>query len=129
MVCREDTYLLFRLGLAGPACAVAGVGALVKADADQGSRLTVTHGPGSRSYCEHTIWLYKDLLERNPRLDDRHREVLRRRLADAYWLRARLELRERRMGAFVAALSRGYALAPRLGLEKTRQWIGRHARA
>src|SRR5690606_28833767 len=44
---RHDTHLWFLLGIAGPACAVAGGGARMTAD-DGGHRLTEAHGPATR---------------------------------------------------------------------------------
>jgi glycosyltransferase involved in cell wall biosynthesis len=126
---REDTHLFFRIGLAGPACAVAGVAAEMTDDAAPVSRLTAIHRPTTRTYCEQTIWLYKDVLDGHPSLTRRHRRVLRRRLAAGYWDRARLELHDMRFAGCVVAATRSCALAPTVAVGRTKRWIVRHRTA
>ncbi len=116
---RQDTHLFFMLGFSGPACAVAGVGGLLLPDADEGSRLTQIHQPASRSYCEETIWLYRDLLGRYPDLSQQHRAGLRRRLAAAHWQRARLDLADRRLRRCVIAAATSGLMAPSVPASRT----------
>ena len=92
--CREDTYLFFLMGLNRPACAVAGIGAIVTAD-DEESRQTSIYHHDSRPYCDHTILLYKNVLRRCAPLPSRHRRALRRDLATMIFRRARLDLLDR----------------------------------
>lgn len=109
---REDTHQFFLLGLAGPACAVAGIGALLSDDATTGSRLTAINNAKTRLYCNDTIWLYTDVLHRHRTLPPHQRRILRRRVAAAYWQRAKLDLNERRFGASLRAMTRSALLAP-----------------
>ena len=81
-VCRGDTHLFFKIGMAGPVCAVAGFAGEVTHD-DRAS-ITATFDPGLDSYLQCTLWLYNDLLQ-DPRLTRAQRAVVRRRIAAAYW--------------------------------------------
>jgi glycosyltransferase involved in cell wall biosynthesis len=110
---REDTHYFFLLGLAGPACAVAGIGALLSDDATTASRLTEVDHAKSRRYCDNTIWLYTDVLHRHPGLPRHQRHILRQRLATAYWHRARLDLANRRLPSSLHSAARSIALSPR----------------
>jgi hypothetical protein len=86
LVRRGDTHLFFKLGLAGPVCAVAGSAGDHTRD-DAGS-IVMQYPPDHETYIDCTIWLYRDLL-RTQRLTRTQRRVLGRRLADAYWQTAK----------------------------------------
>ena len=82
-VCRGDTHLFFKLGLAGPICAVAGVGG--EATSDDRSSLTKAFAGSDRIYLDCTVWLYADVLESMGRRRPEQRRIVMRRLASAYW--------------------------------------------
>jgi glycosyltransferase involved in cell wall biosynthesis len=86
LVRRGDTHLLFKLGLAGPVCAVAGSAGDVTRDAE--TSIITTFPPEHRTYIDCTIWLYRDLLG-TPSLTRSQRRVLVHRLADGYWALAK----------------------------------------
>jgi glycosyltransferase involved in cell wall biosynthesis len=79
---RGDTHLFFKIGMAGPVCAVAGAAATVTQD--DPSSITRTFPPGDITYLDCTVWLYDDLLRRHE-FRPAQRRVLKRRLADGYW--------------------------------------------
>jgi hypothetical protein len=76
---REDTHLFFKLGLGGPACAVAGIGAHMMADG--GNRLTLALSP--REGHLYRVLMIDDLLGRNVALAPRMQ--LKRRLAESHY--------------------------------------------
>lgn len=117
ILCRQDTHLFFMLGFAGPACAVAGVGAVLGAGASE-ARLTSIHDPASLSYCRDTIALYGDVIEHHRPPKRAHRIELRRRLADSYWRLARLSVADREIGRCVWALTRSFVTWPGTVLSK-----------
>lgn len=121
MRCCEDLYLLFLIGMAQPACAVAGVGAVVTAAAED-SRLTTIHHPETRSNCEHTIDLYRQVLSRCAPLPRRHRRVLRQRLAGGYFRRARLDWADRDVPSCVVSIVRSGVVSPRVPLSRISRW-------
>jgi glycosyltransferase involved in cell wall biosynthesis len=126
---REDTHQFFLLGLAGPACAVAGVGAVLSADAPKGSRITEHTHSKTRRYCDDTIWLYADVLRRHPALPRYQRRILGQRLADAYLLRARLDFDDRQLPGSLRAFGRSLALSPRgIGVRISKGMIRRWGR-
>ncbi len=59
-----------------------------------------------------TILLYSDLLRRHPRPARHHRRELRRRLASAHWLRAKVKREERGPGASIAPAVRSLITSP-----------------
>ena len=77
---RHDTLLFLQLGLGGPACAVAGAGAVMTDDDAPGARLSATHSDQTPRYWEETVALYGRVLRDAP-LRHAHRRELRRRLA------------------------------------------------
>jgi hypothetical protein len=79
---RSDTHLFFKIGTAGPVCAVAGAAAIVTQD--DPTSITMTIPPGDETYLNCTVWLYDDLL-RNGQFSGAERRILRQRLADGYW--------------------------------------------
>ena len=83
---RGDTHLFFKVGLAGPVCAVAGEAGEAKDDAH--NSLTRTLSGDSDVYWNCTTWLYADLLRREDLSAD-EREELRRSLAHGYLALAR----------------------------------------
>jgi glycosyltransferase involved in cell wall biosynthesis len=111
MLCREDTHLFLRLGFAGPACAVAYIGAELTPDGGQ-DRLTQIHPSDSPSYWRETIHMYADVLHRCQNVPSAGRRVLRARLAVAYWRTARLASRNHQPWQFVRALAAALATSP-----------------
>lgn len=124
ILCRQDTHLFFLLGLRRRACAVNCVGAVLCADA-AGARLTGVHSPMSRSYCEDTIQLYRDILNKRKTVARADRRELRRRLAAGYWNRARLELHDKDLVAGIATAGRSLAAAPSVAFERSGHVITR----
>jgi glycosyltransferase involved in cell wall biosynthesis len=84
---RGDTHVIFKLGLGGPMCAVAGVAG--ESTADDPNSLTQSFSDDHELYMVCTVYLYRDLLDRYPNLDPEARRILRRRLADGYFELAR----------------------------------------
>lgn len=93
---REDTHLFLRLGLGGPACAVAGCGVRVTSDDDPSHRLTATHGRNQQNGHWMQVLMYRDILRRATDLEPAHRRELRGRLAAAHRRLAYLAWREHR---------------------------------
>jgi glycosyltransferase involved in cell wall biosynthesis len=124
MRCREDTYLFFLMGLKEAACAVRGVGAIVTADAEDTRQTTIYHHD-SRSYCEHTIVLYRNVLRRCAPLPPRHRRALRRQLAHGYFRRARLDWSDRDIFRTAGSVVRSGAIAPSVPLSRIGRWTFR----
>jgi glycosyltransferase involved in cell wall biosynthesis len=79
--CRGDTHLLFRIGLAGPICAVAGFAGVQTRDDPTSITTTLSE---SLTYVECTLRLYYDIVRRTD-LERVHTRVARRRLAAAHW--------------------------------------------
>jgi glycosyltransferase involved in cell wall biosynthesis len=84
---RGDTHVIFKLGLGGPMCAVAGVAG--QWTADDPNSLTQSFSDDHELYMACTVYLYRDLLDRYPDLDPEARRILRRRLANGYFELAR----------------------------------------
>lgn len=84
--CRGDTHLLFRIGLAGPICAVAGVAGVQTRDDPTSITTTLSE---SRTYVECTLRLYGDILGRTD-LERAHTAIVRKRVAAAHWDYAKL---------------------------------------
>ena len=103
---RHDTLLFFQLGLGGPACAVAGAGAIMTDDDAPGARLSATHSDQTLRYWEETVVLYERVLRTTP-LRPAHRRELRRRLAMGHVQLARFaaerHARRHAVGELVAA--------------------------
>ena len=72
----------------------------------------IRRAPETISYCQDTILLYSDLLRRHPRPARHHRRELRRRLASAHWLRAKVKREERGPGASIAPVVRSLITSP-----------------
>ena len=102
---REDTHLIFHLGLGHPACAVPGVGVVITADDRSGARLTSAAGSGTADYDRCTVLLYRDLLDRCGGLPPDERRGLRERLLDGYLSQASSALRVRDPSGLVALAS------------------------
>jgi hypothetical protein len=86
LVRREDTHLIFKLGLGGPICAVAGLAGT--RTADDADALTRLYPPDHTAYAECTAWLYRDLLRRAD-LTPEQRRIFAGRLAEAHFELAR----------------------------------------
>jgi len=97
---REDTHMFFLLGLMAVGCAIRSVGFDVAPDGAENLGLTQVYNPESRIYSQATVALYRDVLSRQG-VPSQHREELRRRLSDGYWMLAKAEARE---GQWVRAL-------------------------
>jgi hypothetical protein len=82
LICRGDTHLFFKIGMAGPLCAVAGFAG--HATRHDPTSVQTTAGPGAETYLNCTVWLYGDLL-RSGKFTGAQRGVLSRRLGDGYW--------------------------------------------
>jgi glycosyltransferase involved in cell wall biosynthesis len=112
ILCRQDTHLFLRLGFAGPACAVAGVGGWLTADGEE-ERLTNIHSPArSLSFWQDSVVMYRDVLRSCRGISRSQSRVLSRYLAIAYWRLSRIAWRERRLGKFVVEAARSLACSP-----------------
>jgi glycosyltransferase involved in cell wall biosynthesis len=109
---RHDTHLFFKLALAGPFCAVQGVGVEFTADDRSGGRLTVRHDAHSRCYLECSVALYRDVLARAVAEPAGRRRELRARLAAAHWRLARSDWRAGRRAASLWPTLRSLACQP-----------------
>ncbi len=89
---RHDTLLFFRLGLGGPACAVAQAGAIMTDDDAPGARLSAALSDETPRYWEETVAIYGALVRDTPGLRPEHRRELGRRLAMAHLRLARFAL-------------------------------------
>lgn len=119
---REDTLLFFELGLGQPLCAVAGVGVLTSADDVSGNRLT-DEGQGRR-YADATVELYENVLGRCDRASPTDRQVLRRRLGEAYWRRSRLSWAQGSRGRAITDAAQAARRSPRSFVARWRRWSG-----
>lgn len=90
LVTREDTHLLFRIGLTQPLCAVAAKTAVVSDEVPLAQRETGRFPPASLTYLRSTALLYEDVLGRSSGLDRAARRELAVRGA-----RARIRLAKR----------------------------------
>jgi glycosyltransferase involved in cell wall biosynthesis len=89
MHCREDTHLFFKLALAGPMCAVAGIGGALCNDSL--NSLTQMFSTAHPIYWRCTVRMYADVLA-SPAADAmsaEQRHELKRRLADGHFMLAR----------------------------------------
>lgn len=85
---RSDTHLIFKLGIHGPLCAVAGIAGT--RTADDTSSLTRVYRPEHPVYDECTASLYGDILSRySSALTEEDRRTLARRAAQAHLSLAR----------------------------------------
>ena len=119
---RSDTHLIFKLGLSGAVCAVAGIAGVVNEADPSLSRVYPPEGP---VYLSCTTWLYADLLQRFDALSGEQRRILRKRLGTAHLALARRQMPDAPLAAAAhlrAALRHdpagftrraGTALAPR----------------
>lgn len=112
---REDTGFLFRMALAGPWCAVAGIGVLLSSAAG-GERLTVQVSPNTWKYWDCTLSLYREAWQRScerdrrePAADRRQTAVLRWRLQNAVWRIGRLAMQQGLCAAGIGLLVRAKA--------------------
>jgi glycosyltransferase involved in cell wall biosynthesis len=119
LTCRGDTHLFFKLALAGPVCAVAGVAG--EATADDPARLTEQHRTAPAGYWECTRWLYADILARHPDLPVADQDILRRRLADAYLQLGRMSLSKRPLES-VSHVLRAAHIDRALVIDRLRSW-------
>ncbi len=111
---RHDTLLFFQLGLGGPACAVAGAGAVMTDDDAPGARLSATLSDETPRYWEETVAIYGTLLHDTHALRPAHRRELRRRLAMGHLRLARFALGRRAVGEVAGHGARALLSSPRL---------------
>jgi len=93
---RDDTHLYLKLGMGGPACAVAGFGTKMTADDDPNNRLTLTHDKKKKQGHQMQVIMFQDLLQTMP-VSPEVRAVLKKRLASAHFSLAKYAIRERRL--------------------------------
>ncbi len=113
---RDDTHLYFKLGLGGPACAVAIVGAAFTQDEAAENRLTPAMARRSIQGYIYQIMMLEDLLARDITPSVRHR--LQQRLAKGHYSLARLSLRRREWKTAVSHLWRSWQIDPKVGQQQ-----------
>ena len=113
--CRHDTHLFLRMGAAEPACAVAGCATEMTADGEGegegAARVTTAFGPGTRSYSNETVEMYRDVLDASD-LRPVHRRELRERVAHAEIRLARFALEAGQLPSAALALGRAILQSP-----------------
>ncbi len=121
----EDTHLNVRLGLRHPICAVSVLGGIVKGGREDAGRLTSTFGPASFQHWDCSILLWKDILARSSDLSPRHRRLLVRRVADAYWRRGMVSAKQNNLLGAAGSLSRSLMLDPMVAFEASARKLSR----
>ena len=119
---RHDTHLFLRLGLGGPACAVAGVGARMTSDDAPGGRLIDAHDSRSTVYWRCSADLYEDVARRVPATSRAHRRELWDRASTAHWRMARLAAARREPRAVVTELARSARDSPCAFADRLAVW-------
>ena len=105
---REDTHMFYKLGLGGPACAVAGIGTHMTADDAPENRLTLTLT--SKQGHLYRVMMFNELLTRDIAAEPR--QQLRRRLAMTHYRLARLYMRDGGWKTAVSHLWRSLRIDP-----------------
>lgn len=98
---RHDNHIFLKLGLGGPACAVAGYGTLQTYDADPVNHLMSSWGSHTRDFWMNTVVLYEDILRTVTTARPKHRAKMKERLAQAHWRLARFDWREHNISGFL----------------------------
>jgi glycosyltransferase involved in cell wall biosynthesis len=120
----EDTHLYVRLGLAHPICAVSVLGGVVKGAPEDAGRLTGALGPLSIRHWDCSILLWKDILRKTQHLAPRHRRLLVRRVADAYWRKSILSAQQHQFVAAARSFGRSLVHDPSVAFEAAARKIG-----
>jgi glycosyltransferase involved in cell wall biosynthesis len=115
----EDTHLYVRLGLRYPLCAVTFLGGVVKGETGDAERLTGAYGPRSLTHWDCSIILWNDILRRTRDLSSRHRRLLNRRVADAYWRKAILSAHQHHVLAAAGFVCRSLIHNPSVAVQAT----------
>jgi glycosyltransferase involved in cell wall biosynthesis len=108
----HDTHLFLKLGIGGPACAVAGCGTLQTGDDMPANRLTVKLGSQTRGYWIEAAMLWREILKSAHGLSRIHQRTLRRNLADAYWRLSRYAWSEGDLIDWFVEASRSWVTEP-----------------
>lgn len=109
---RDDTHLYLKLGLGGPACAVAGFGTQMTADDDPNNRLTLTYENKKRAQGHQMqVIMFRDLLA-TMAVSAPIRAELKNRLALAYVDLAGHAWRDRQWGTAVKQLVQSVRVNP-----------------
>ncbi len=122
----EDTHLFVRLGLNHAICAVAVLGGVVMGTPQDVGRLTGTFGPRSAMHWDCSVLLWKDILRRPEELTSRQRRLLIRRIADAYWRKSMISVRQFKFLAAAAAMGRALMQDPSVAIEAAARKLCRH---
>ena len=123
----EDTHLFVRLGLDHSLCAVARVGGEVKGEPGSSGRLTGAFGPRSTKHWDCSVLLWKNILERSESLTPQDRQLIRRRIADAYWRKSMLSMKRFKLLAAAASLAHSVINDPSIAMETVSRRISRRA--
>jgi len=118
---RADTHLFYAMSLGRPACAVAGIGAVMTAD-DPSTRLTAQFSEKSTRYWTSSIRMYRDLLQRDLDLSTDTIDFFRSAEAVAHWRLARLAWSARDLRGCTRHLGSSARLDPR---EFASRFVGR----
>ncbi len=113
---RDDTHLYFKLGLSGPACAVAFVGAAFTEDEASENRLTPAMARKSIQGYVYQIMMLEDLLARNITPSVRRR--LQQRLAKGHYSLARLYLGKGEWKTAVSHLWCSWQIEPKVSQQQ-----------
>ncbi len=109
----HDTHLFMKLGIGGPACAVAGCGTIQTSDDAAGTRLTEVHSGEKRERWEEAVMLWQDTLANTPTLSSRSRGILRFYLSHAHWRLSRQAWTHRHFGRSIADGVRAFVASPK----------------
>ncbi len=121
---RHDNHIFLKLGLGGPACAIAGYGTKQTYDADPVNHLMSAWGSHTTDFWKNTTILYEDILKTVSTVHNRHRNIMRERLAQAYWRLARFDWRNSNVPGFLHYFLKcvsAYPSYPILILRKTQK--------
>jgi glycosyltransferase involved in cell wall biosynthesis len=108
---REDTHMFYKLGLGGPACAVAGIGAHMTADDMPENRLTLTMAKQPNQAHIYNVMIFNELLKRD--ITPASRRELRFRLAMTHYRLARLYMRSHEWKKAIFHLKHSLQINPR----------------
>ena len=109
---RDDTHLFLKLGLGGPVCAVANIGAAFTQDEDPENRLTPTMAQRSVRGHIYQVMMLEELLAR--KLAPAVHQRLQWRLAKGHYSLARLYLRKGAWKTAVSHLWRSWQIDPKV---------------
>ena len=121
----EDTHLFVRLGLVNPMCAVPVLGGVVKGVPEEEGRLTGAFGPRAIQHWDCSVLLWNDILERTPNLAPPRRRLFIRRIADAYWRKSILALKQHKLLSAARSLGRSFMHDPSVAFQAAARKIGK----